>query len=255
MFQLVSRPSLIWLLSEPGRALMELGASYPYQKIFNKDIEGDGHPVMILPGFLSGEKSTKLLRDYISNLGYDVYDWGLGRNMGKLEYMESLLERMDDIYKKTGRPISLVGWSLGGVFARQIAKERTGITRQVITLAAPFTGLSEPNNVAWIYSVLNYGKKVKEVNQTLLDNLPLPAKVPTTAIYSKFDGIVPWRFCMEKTEDALHQNIEVRSSHIGMGINFSVLSIITDRLLYSKENWTKFKPTGLMNNRILYPSL
>ncbi len=255
MTQTISRPSIFWLLSEPGRALMELGASYPYKKLFTKTKKGDGHPVMILPGFLSSEVSTKALREYVADLGYDVYDWGLGRNMGKLEYMELLIDRIDEIYRKTKKKVSLIGWSLGGVFARQIAKERPHLTRQVITLAAPFAGLGEPNNVAWIYRVLNYGKKVKEVNQSLMEDLPLPAPVPTTAIYSKVDGIVPWEFCIEKDEDKIHQNIEVRSSHIGMGVNFSVLTIIADRLSYKKDNWIKFKAKGILNNKLVFPSL
>ena len=218
-------------------------------------MEGDGHPVMILPGFLSSETSTKILREYVRDLGYDVYDWGMGRNMGKLEYMELLIHRVDEIYRKTGKLISLIGWSLGGVFARQIAKERPHLIRQVITLASPFAGLGQPNNVAWIYSVLNRGKKVKEVNDTLMEDLPHPAPVPTTAIYSKADGIVPWQFCIEKEEDEIHQNIEVRSSHIGMGVNFLVLTIIADRLSKNKNTWTKFKPKGILNNRLVFPSL
>jgi hypothetical protein len=255
MTESIGRPSLFWLLSEPGRALVEMGASYSINKVSQKKLCGDGHPVMILPGFLSSEKSTKSLRKFVSLQGYEVYDWGLGRNMGKLEYMELLLERLDEIHIKTSREISIIGWSLGGVFARQLAKERPNITRQVITMGSPFAGLSEPNNIAWMYSLLNYGKKVKDVNQTLLEDLPKPASVPTTAIYSKTDGVVPWRYCKEPVVDNLHQNIEVRSSHIGMGANLAVLAVIEDRLLYGKENWVKFKPKGILNNRLVFPSL
>ncbi|MBP6447922.1 MAG: alpha/beta hydrolase [Saprospiraceae bacterium] len=254
MFESMSRPSLMWLLSEPGRALIERSASIPFEHVTQKKQIGDGHPVMILPGFLSSQSSTKALRKYVANLGYEVFDWGLGRNMGKLEYMELLLERLDEIYIKTGREVSIIGWSLGGVFARQLAKERPNITRQVITLAAPFIGLSEPNNIAWIYSLLNYGKKVKDVNQTLLEDLPRPATVPTTAIYSKSDGVVPWKYCIEPIEDDIHQNIEVRSSHIGMGVNLAVFAVIEDRLLYEKESWVKFRPRGIMNNRLMFPA-
>lgn len=249
------RPTIFRLLSEPATALFELGTSYPYKRIYKHKKKGDGHPVMLLPGFLSSEKSTKPLKEHIENAGYQVFDWGLGRNFGQLQYMEYLLEILDQIHIKTGKQVSLVGWSLGGVYARQLAKERPHQIRQVITLASPFAGLGEPNNISWIYALLNFGKSVKEVNQTLLENLPLPAPVPTTAIYSKLDGIVPWKFCMEQVEDKIHQNIEVRSSHIGMGVNFSVLNIIIDRLKQNKENWSKFKPKGVFNNRILFPSI
>jgi Palmitoyl protein thioesterase len=255
MIESVGRPSLFWLLSEPGRALLEMGASYPFKRVYQKKLSGDGHPVMILPGFLSSSTSTKTLRKFVVDQGYEVYDWGLGRNMGKLEYMELLLERLDEIHIKTGREISLIGWSLGGVFARQLAKERPNIIRQIITLGSPFAGISEPNNIDWIYELLNYGKKVKDVNQTLLNDLPKPANVPTTAIFSKIDGVVPWKYCKETVEDDLHQNIEVRSSHLGMGVNLAVLTVIEDRLLYGKENWKKFKPRGIMNNKIVFPSL
>jgi pimeloyl-ACP methyl ester carboxylesterase len=252
----VGRPSFLWLLSEPSRALLEIGASYPFSSLFAKTNKtGDGHPVMVIPGFMGSDTSTVILRKFIKNLGYDTYDWGLGRNVGKVEYLELLLERLDEIYQKTGKSVSLVGWSLGGVFARQLAKKRPDIIRQVITLGSPFAGLTEPNNASWAYTLITGGKKVKEINDIFLANVPLPAPVPTTAIYTKEDGIVQWQTCMEKTEDRLHQNIQVHGSHIGLGANPSVLSIIADRLRFGKNNWSKFEPTGLLNNKILYPSL
>ncbi len=256
MVQSVGRPSFLWLLSEPSRALLEIGASYPFSSLFTKtNKEGDGHPVMVVPGFMGSDTSTVILRKFITNLGYDTYDWGLGRNLGKVEYIELLIERLDEIYNKTGKQISLVGWSLGGVFARQLAKERPDIIRQVITLGSPFGGLAEPNNASWAYTLITGGKKVKEISDIFLANVPLPAPVPTTAIYSKEDGIVQWQTCMERIEDKLHQNIQVRGSHIGLGANPSVLSIIADRLKFSKNNWSKFEPKGLLKNKILFPSL
>ena len=110
------------------------------------------------------------------------------------------------------------------------------IVRQVITLGTPFGGLAEPNNAEWIYRLINGGQKVKNVNSSFLEDLPNPTPVPTTSIYSKEDGIVPWNLCMEAVEDNIHQNIQVRGSHIGMGVNSSVLSIISDRLKLTKEN-------------------
>jgi pimeloyl-ACP methyl ester carboxylesterase len=245
---------MLLLLSEPGRALLEYGATASIGKLIKADYTGDGHPVMTLPGFLSNENSTKQLRKFIADLGYEVYPWGLGRNMGKLEYIDLLIARMEEIYKLTGRPISLIGWSLGGIIARQLAKERTDIVRQTITLASPFAGLGEPNNVSWIYTALNYGKKVKEVNQTLLLDLPKAPPVPNTAIFSKSDGIVPWQYCMEPIVTDIHQNIEVRSSHIGMGIHPIVQAIIADRLRQQKHSWERFTPKGILRNKFAIPS-
>lgn len=248
------RPSLFWFMTEPSRAITELGFSYSYSRVFKTQRSGDGHPVMVLPGFMSTQKSTTILRNHISQLGYDTYDWGLGRNIGKLEYMELLIERLEAIHQKTGQQVSLVGWSLGGVFARQLAKERPDLIRQVITLGSPFKNLTKPNNIEWVYTLISGGKKAKDINESLLQNLPLPAPVPTTAIYSKEDGIVHWKTCMEE-EDALHQNIQVRGSHCGLGVNPSVLSIIEDRLLYTRANWAYFKPKNIFDNLLFYPSL
>jgi alpha/beta superfamily hydrolase len=249
------RPSFFWLATEPSRALTELGMSYSYNAIFKAEKKGDGHPVMILPGFMSTKVSTSVLRNHLTKLGYQVHDWGMGRNLGKVEYMPIVIEMLEVIYQKTGHPISLIGWSLGGIFARQLAKERPDLIRQVITLGSPFADVTHPNNVEWIYSMISGGKTAKDLNKDLLENLPLPAPVPTTAIYSKEDGVVPWRACLELQEDALHQNIQVRGSHIGMGVNPTVLAIITDRLTYHRNNWQHFKPKGLVDNLLFYPSL
>jgi pimeloyl-ACP methyl ester carboxylesterase len=254
MTHTMSRPSLFNLLSEPGMAILEKSISIPYKKIFARTAKGDGHPVMVLPGFMGSETSTKALREYIAKLGYDVYDWGMGRNFGKLDYVDLLLTRVDEIYFQTGQPVSLIGWSLGGVYARQIAKENPKKVRQLITMGSPFSGLTEPNNISWLYSLISGGKKVNHINQAFLDSLPLPAPVPTTAIYSKSDGIVNWKMCMEAMETEIHQNIEVRGSHIGMGSNFSILRIIADRLQKDKHNWERFSPKGLLNQKVLYPS-
>lgn len=248
------RPSFLWFITEPSRAITELGFSYSYKRIFKTESTGDGHPVMVLPGFMSTQKSTTILRNFISESGYDTYDWGLGRNVGKLEYMELLLERLEAISQKTGQQVSLVGWSLGGVFARQLAKERPDLIRQVITLGSPFKDIIKPNNIEWVYSLISGGRKAKDINHALLKNLPLPAPVPTTAIYSKEDGIVHWQTCMED-EDEMHQNIQVRGSHCGLGVNPSVLSIIADRLQRDRQNWTFFKPKGIVDSLLFYPSL
>ena len=111
------RPSFFWLMTEPGRALTELGFSYPYNKFYRHTQVGDGHPVMILPGFLSTKQSTAVMRDFVSKLGYCVFDWGLGRNLGKVEYTEMLLDTLEELYQKKGQKISLIGWSLGGLVA------------------------------------------------------------------------------------------------------------------------------------------
>lgn len=248
------RPSFFWLFTEAGRALAETGISYPYRKFFGNEQCGDGHPILVLPGFLASDTSTSYLRKYLDDIGYVSYGWKLGRNSGKEDFLYDLEDTLSEIYEKHGEKVSIIGWSLGGVYARQLSKMQTSMVRQVITLASPFRGISEANNVAWIYNLITGGKRVADVNHELIADLPKPAPVPTTCIYSKQDGVVPWEYCMEEQEDSIHQNIEVRGSHLGMANNPSVLKIITNRLQYKRETWEYFYPCNVVEDLLLYPS-
>ena len=250
----LGRPSLFWLVTEIGRAATEYGLSLPYRKLFAPKLEGDQHPVLVLPGFMASDFSTGPLRKFIENLGYEVYSWELGRNTAKPEFIDILIEKLEEIYNYHEEKISLVGWSLGGVYARQIAKARPDLIRQIITLGSPFKGIDQPNNVAWVYNLISNGKRVKDADPILFKDLPVPAPVPTTAIYTKEDGIVPWQLCMEE-EDELHQNIQVRGSHCGLGVNPVVLEIIAQKLLETRETWEYYEANNKIKELLFYPSL
>ncbi|MEZ4986864.1 MAG: alpha/beta hydrolase [Saprospiraceae bacterium] len=250
-----ARPSLFWFATEAGRAVTELGINYSYRLLHSTESEGDGHPVVVLPGFMAGAQSTQLLRNHLKKHNYYVYDWGLGRNYGKVTYMEKLVKRVESIHQEHGEPVSLIGWSLGGVFAREIAKERPDLVRQVITMGSPFQGVKESNYLSWLHDLLFSGRSIDEEQAAYLHQLPIPASVPTTAIYSKEDGVVPWEMCMEQVETDIHQNIQVRGSHLGFGVNPAVYTIITDRLRLHKDNWEHFQPSGSLENLLFFPSL
>jgi len=251
----VKRPSFLWLATEIGRAVTEAGISASYRTLFPPEPNGDGHPVLVLPGFMATDTSTGPLRKFIDKLGYAAHPWDLGRNYAEVQNLEILLHKLEDIADTTGEKVSLIGWSLGGVFARQIAKERPGLVRQVITLGSPFRGVHQPNNVAWIYNMLVRRKKISEVAPELVEDFPTPAPVPTTAIYTKEDGVVPWQLCIEAEESPIHQNIQVRGSHLGLGVNPSVLKIIANRLQYTEADWEHFCPNGVVEDLFFYPSL
>ncbi len=251
----IKKPSLFWLLTESGRALFEYGTFLPFQALQKESHEADGHPVMVLPGFMATDYSTGPLRKFINKLGYNAVGWGEGRNYARENYLGNLLAKLDNLYLETGQPISLIGWSLGGIFARQLAKERPEIVRQVITLGSPFSGVSLPNNAVWIYRLLTKGRGTESVDPALLADIPKPAPVPTTAVYTKEDGVVPWEVCMEKLVDKWHQNVQVRGSHLGLGVNPGVMKIIEDRLKYTKEDWTHFESTNIVQDILFYPSL
>jgi len=254
-FENMSKPSLFWLSTEIGRAATEYGFSIPFRTFFNKSAVGDGHPVLVLPGFMASDKSTAALRRFIEKKGYNAIAWELGRNRGEVEILDLLFLKLEEIYEETGQKISIVGWSLGGVLARQLAKGKPHLVRQVITLGSPFRDIAAPNNASWIYNLISGGKRVVDLDPELLNDLPKPAPVPTTAIYSKEDGVVAWEVCIEDKETHIHQNIQVRGSHIGLGFNTAVLKIIENRLQLNADNWTPFKPNNIVEDFLLYPSL
>jgi len=231
---IIERPSLLLFITEGLRSVLERAGSVKFRKEFEPQVKGDGHPVLVVPGFLAGELSTQPLRDFIEKIGYTSYDWKLGRNYGRIEDIETLLDQVETLYEERQQKITLIGWSLGGVYSREIAKRKPRLIRQVITLASPFKGLNKYNYAKWAYRLLN-GKDINELDAELLASIPRPAPVTTTAIYSKKDGIVPWALCLEEEKKGLHQNIEVDSAHLGMGFDKEVLELIANLLTTHKN--------------------
>ena len=248
----VRRPSLFWLFTETGRAMTEYSLSLPYRKLLRHVKAGDSHPVLVVPGFMTTDTSTVALRDFIEQLGYTPYGWEQGRNYAAVELIDVLAQRLEDIYKEHGQKVSLIGWSMGGIYARQIAKRYPEYVRQIITLGSPFAGITEPNNVSWIYNLLTWSR-IENVDPWLISDLPKPAPVPTTAVYSKQDGIVPWKVCREQVVDEWHQNVQVRGSHLGLGVNPAVMAIVADRLQYDQESWKGFK-AGFLSQLLFIPT-
>lgn len=244
----IKKPSWAFGLTEGIRAAVELGWYLPY-RLFSKNNEsGDGHPVLILPGFMASDFSTIPLRSFIHKLGYKVYGWGEGRNFAHADYIEMLNQKLERIYQKHKEPITIIGWSLGGIYARQLAKHDPTIVRQIIVMGSPFKGVIRANNAFWMYELLKKSKIVSDdLDQALLDDIPLPANVPTTAIFTKEDGVVPWELCLEE-EDEWHQNIQVRGSHLGLGVNPLVLQIIADRLPLEKDHWKYFETSNIVED-------
>jgi len=237
--QKIKRPSIFLFFTEMFRALWELKRVRPFIKNYKVKEKVDAHMIMVIPGFLASDLSTKPLRQFLTKIGYKTCGWDLGTNLADLEQLEIIANKIDRLYEENGEPISLIGWSLGGVYARELARERTEKIRQIITLGSPFAGIDEPNNATITFNVIKWFRGYPELDENFIAQLPKPVPVPTTAIYSKEDGIVPWQACMEKEEDEIRQNIEVKGSHLGLGVNIDVLNIIIERLPYREENWVK----------------
>ena len=253
----IPRPSLIQFLGEPVRVWKDLWRSLLFQKTHQLPVQGDGHPVLVLPGFLGSDLSTTYLRRFISNLGYTVYAWEMGTNLGDIRQLHAILERIEKIYDKHQAKVSIIGWSLGGVYARQLAKKKPHLINQIITMGAPFADIEQSNNAAWLYKLINQRRPLTDEDREWIVDLPAPAPVPTTAIYSKEDGIVPWQTCMEPMEDEWHQNIEVEGSHFGMPYIPAVWVVIQDRLRWTQEEWKPFRQEEHLRSSKLvhFPSL
>jgi pimeloyl-ACP methyl ester carboxylesterase len=225
-----TEPSARLFLTEPLRALADLAALLLAVPWLAAAPRGDGHGVLVLPGMLASDTSTLPLRAFLGRLGYDVRGWDLGRNCGPTDAVLAGLPRALLAHAtRTGRPVSLVGWSLGGVYARELARRYPTRVRQVITLGSPFTlndlRLSRAHAP---YQRLRHlhadGSRLPTGEQRAR-----PIGVPSTSVYSRLDGVVPWRSCMEPETD-LHQNVEVRCSHIGFAVDPATLWLIADRL-------------------------
>ena len=220
-------PSPLLLLLE-GRAVAEYGELLLSWPLLHRLPRGDGHAVMVLPGFGGGDLSTRPLRRALTRLGYDAHGWGQGRNLGMRRSARTALnQRFEDLYRDRGR-LSLIGWSLGGIYAREMARAAPERVRRVITLGSPFNHHPRANNADRLYRWINGGSR-NDIDWEGFNRRRVPPPVPCTAIYTKSDGIVAWRCAMEDPAPNT-ENVEVRGSHTGLGINVRVLRVIADRL-------------------------
>jgi pimeloyl-ACP methyl ester carboxylesterase len=231
------RPPSPWLMLLEGRAPWEYAATLVVMPWLSRLPAGDGHPVIVFPGLGASEQSTRLMRDFLGGLGYAVYDWGLGRNRPRDGLMEACRERVLEVASRHQRKVSLVGWSLGGVYARELAKQLQAQTRCVITLGSPFSGHVRATNVARAYEL--YSGRPLRHDPVRAERLKRPPPVPTTSIYSKTDGVVAWQCSLN--EDAPHtENIEIQASHLGLGVNPLALYAVADRLRQDPVHWQRF---------------
>jgi pimeloyl-ACP methyl ester carboxylesterase len=230
-------PSLSLLATEPGRAFLDyLGSHFAQAPL----AQGDGHPVIVYPGLGAGAWSTGRLRESLIGAGFDARDWGFGQNTGPKgsipDWLAQMRNAVDAVRDETGREVSLVGWSLGGIYAREIGRDAPHLVRQVVTLGSPFAATPGATRAGWLYRLLNHAKPESSYTKRLKQALP----VPSTSIYSKSDGVVPWQGCLQAdAKDA--ENVEVDGvSHLGMGTNRKVLAIVADRLGQPEGRWRRY---------------
>jgi len=231
---LAAAPSWSLLGTEPLRALLE----YARMRRMDKAAlpRGDGHPVVIFPGLATDRRSMAPLKAFCEALGYAAFDWGRGFNTGPEgdvdAWIDELAQHVQGLTAAHRQRMSLIGWSLGGIYAREVAKKLRGQVRRVITIGTPLSGTVEQTNVARVYRLLN--GRTSALDEGLSARLRTPPDVPTTSIFSRTDGIVAWQACIQDGDRQHTENIEIEGSHVGMGWNPQVLSVIANRLRRSK---------------------
>ena len=240
-------PPLFLTLLEAPRALSEATSLIPAHNLLTGLEPGDGHAVLTLPGFMASDRSTTVLRRYMLEWGYEANAWDLGRNLGVTEDrdLESLLDdKLQDLYEMSGGKVSLVGWSLGGLFAREMARRQPELVRSVITLGSPL-GNPKATNAWRLYEIMSGmtvdDEKIRRRVQRLRQ--PIPG-VPVTSILSKTDAVVSWQISRLPPGE-LVENIGITGSHFGMGFNPAVLYAIADRLRQPDGDWEPFEIVGV----------
>jgi pimeloyl-ACP methyl ester carboxylesterase len=249
----VGRPHALHSLLEP-RALLEMALLPASLPLLAEAPRGDGHPVLLMPGFMADEKSLIALRLFLQRKGYDVHTWGLGRNLGfRSKHASALPQKIRYLHHITGRKVSLVGWSLGGVFSLYGAQNTLECVRSIITLGSPVSvdaaGSQSPPAVRALYRLVSHrlgpaAHVMQPRAKTLREQRRLA--IPTSCLYSLGDGVVPPQEATIDGDPALHENIRVPGSHLGLGFNGIVLAIVADRLAQPEGAWQPFQPKGLL---------
>lgn len=244
----INEPSKLLLTLEGVRSIYEYGLAWalniPLKFICPK---GDGHPVLTIPGLGGADGSTHYLRNFIDNMGYESFPWGQGRNLGPRRGMDDMTKRLTDLVQSIsrdtgGQQVSIIGWSLGGIYAREIAKLCPGAVRQVITMGTPFKLRNGGTNAEKVYEFLSKDRSHK--NPIILSQLEEPPPVPFTSIYSKTDGVVHWKCSIEDAGEYI-ENVEIpAASHLGLGHNPMTMFVVANRLSQIRDNWRPFSVLG-----------
>ncbi|MBE9540440.1 MAG: hypothetical protein IMF06_15255 [Proteobacteria bacterium] len=248
-------PKLSHSIMELGRVFLEMGSSALLGPLFKTLPEGDGHSIMTIPGFMGADGSTSLLRRFLKNRGYKAIPWGLGQNasvaqgeqgldkfLAERAQTEKLIsQRIEQEFEETGRKLTLIGWSLGGLYAVALAHQYPQWIRQVITLGTPY---GDPRGTA-LYAVM--GRMYD--NGDAVDEASLARwvahtyrggdlRVPILVLYSESDGIVGAGIAKCAADPRYVTNMAVMASHVGFPFNPLVFAVIANHLVPPEQRWS-----------------
>ncbi len=250
-------PALLHSLLE-GRAVLEMGALAALVPLLAALPRGDGHPVMLIPGFGGAHGSLLALTVVLRALGYDTETWGQGRNLGIWRQSTEMLDkRVRALRQERGRKVSVVGVSLGGAYAFHAAHREPDSVRSVIALGAPLQFSRDGRQAPLLMrAAYRYFAMTKDASEHLLPSratmLRRAPPVPSTCLYSTTDGVVHHSHAQLRSRSRTHENVWVPGSHFGLGFNPAVMWLLADRLAQTEGKWKPFQPTGPA--RFLYNS-
>lgn len=234
--KMISPPSILLSLTELARTGIDATRLSLNSKTLSSLPSGDGHRVIVIPGFMGSSLSTGFIRSFLRSKKYDAIDWGLGRNIGEKSigvFGDILLEKI--VSMSAGKRVSIVGWSLGGLMAREVARAVPGLVRQVISLGSPFRDGHNSTHIWHMYRIIN---NAPDIDPTVIELMKTPPPVPSTSVYTKSDGVVHWKSCIED-DTPTTDNIEVDGSHCGLGFNPDVMGVLAAKLSMKDGCWQK----------------
>lgn len=231
-----------WLLAvtEPARTLRDLSSLALFRPLLNKLPRGDGHAVMVIPGFMGDDSYNKPLINFLNSLGYRASGCGLGRNLGPTRFKpEHVQQKLQSIVDEGVEKVSVIGHSLGGIYAREMARAEPSLIRQVITLGSPFAkGRDTATHANGIFRLLNPTTDTDPDLQAWQEDMHEAPPVPTTSIFTRGDGVVNWRTSVQTDGHEQTQDIKVFGSHVGLTLNPAVWFLLADRLQHDEESWS-----------------
>lgn len=223
------------------RAPWELGSIIPAWPVLRHAPTGDGHSVIVFPGLSASDASTLPIRVFLNTLGHKVSGWNQGFNFGpRAGVLQVAKQQIWETCQVTGNKVSLIGWSLGGIYARELAKQLPEFVRGIITMGTPFAGSHKSTNAWRLYQLMSGSDIHSEVVQF---DLPGAPPVPTTSIFSRTDGVVAWPASIQAPcpINPHTENLEVIASHLGLGLNPSAWWAVADRLSQIEGHWKRFE--------------
>lgn len=237
------------LMAFEARAPIEGMAGLASAALLRRAPKGDGHPVLVLPPFGAADQFTYPLRRFLSGQNYEVSAWGHPEVLGLHRLVHVAAERLQQVHAETGRAVTLIGHSLGGVYAREVARFAPEHCRAVVTMGSPINDMKA--NYVWPMFEAASGTKVASIPAEFAEIMGQAPAVPTTSIFSKTDGVVAWRSCIDHTDGDV-ENVEVVSSHVGLPGNPWALHVVADRLAQPEGEWEPFHRPGVRH--ALFPS-